>query len=480
MSRPKARPLATSSWLLPIVFLAQAMPAQQASPQAVGQSLQTPLGTGSVARERAATREATTVLWVQYGDDLRRFREESDYLLDLQRRFRAKGLAVAVSMPPASAKALAKEGIDLLIVALDQGDGKAAYATSVTKGLTGPVRARVPRLDGVLDIVERCLQGDAEQPNIDALYRSLDSLVMNVADGGEFDPQIKACLEGLPHSGTAHACAVLNEWWCNGDLEAARKATRRAIDALRGESLPMIRFADLVLRGDRNDRQVATDVLLGLEPAVGSSSTPLAQLIHLRALLMAGQDRRAGRIAAKLPKQLEGKPVLQLVFAETLMEAAVPMVFRDAAEQAFAKAEDKGADRQWLYGTRHKILKRCGDDKAAEELAVKYRATGNNSLNNDAWYLMVRPATLGRFNTIALAQCEEMLRQEGANVDFNSVDTAALAFFLNGKIEEAVKMQTDVRKQGGTGTTYSARLRRYTESQALAKAQAAKDAAKKR
>ena len=88
------------------------------------------------------------------------------------------------------------------------------------------------------------------------------------------------------------------------------------------------------------------------------------------------------------------------------MEASEPKVHRDAAERAIQNAEANGADRRWVYAARHKLLWRCGEHEAAERLMAEYRKrnVSSSGLNNDAWYTIIRPDTMGRFDTLALAQ----------------------------------------------------------------------------
>jgi hypothetical protein len=150
------------------------------------------------------------------------------------------------------------------------------------------------------------------------------------------------------------------------------------------------------------------------------------------------------------------------VFAETLMEANNPAAFRELAEQAIGTVAG-GSDARWLCAARHKVLVRCGDLEAAEKLMVEYRGKNENAfgLNNDAWYMMVQPGSLGRFDTFALAQCEEMQRQEGASISNGNKDTVALALFLNGKVQEAVDLQTVAEAASGHDSRYVGRLTRF-------------------
>ncbi|MBZ0150203.1 MAG: hypothetical protein K8J09_01630, partial [Planctomycetes bacterium] len=197
-------------------------------------------------------------------------------------------------------------------------------------------------------------------------------------------------------------------------------------------------------------------------------------LVYLRALLRAGQDRLAGRVIAKLQKSLK-RPQDLLLFSETLLEGSTPAAQRDQAQQALDKARAGGADARLCFAAQHKIQQRCGDAEAAAQTMLRYRTDvgEGRDLNNDAWYLMVRPDTMGRFDTLALAQCDELMRQMGAGISHGNKDTVALAKFLNGLVDEAIELQEDASRASGDQPQYVARLLRFKNAKARAKAAAA-------
>src|SRR5206468_586640 len=119
----------------------------------------------------------------------------------------------------------------------------------------------------------------------------IDALLQQVGDGGDFKQPVARCVERLPRSGRARALAVLHEWWCTGDVQAARKAADDGLRALADEAVPLTEFADLVLRGDQNDPSLAKMLAVALAPAAAAAPDGLfTQLVYLRALLRAGQD----------------------------------------------------------------------------------------------------------------------------------------------------------------------------------------------
>jgi hypothetical protein len=328
-------------------------------------------------------------------------------------------------------------------------------------GAGDPVAAST--LDGAVDLLQAVADDKLDSLALQPMEDTVQALLVNVIDSGELAAEAEKCVAAWPRSGRVRAMAVLCQWWSKGDLEAAHQAFEDGVKALADESVPMVQFADLVLRGDRYDLRHAKTLAALLAPIAAASPDGVStQLVYLRALLRAGQDRIAGRTAALLQKHLEGRRWDQIVFAETLMEANTPAAFRDLAEQAIGVVAG-GPDARLLCAVRHKVLVRCGDLEAAEKLMVEYRGKNENAagLNNDAWYMMVRPESLGRFDTFALSQCEEMRRQAGASLSYNSKDTVALALFLNAKVQEAVELQTVAASAGGNAARYVGRLTRF-------------------
>ena len=443
--------------------------------------VRTSMGNLTVLRELPEAGTTTWTLWVCYPHGRGRYQDHRQYLADLALRWRNKGVAVGVMMPAKDAKAVAAAEPGTLVAAIDEGANERAAA--VADSLAGLVRddgtaeTHWWNFDGAVDIVENRLAGKEDQAP-EVIEQQLASLIANVCDGGEFGEQVKSCLNAWPRSGRARAAAVLYYWWCKGDLDKANAAIDDGINALANDAPAMTEFADLVLRGDHNNRSNARKLAMAMAPvAAGAAEGAYTQLVYLRALLHAGQDRVAGRVAAKLQKKVKGDAWQQLVFAETLMDADTPAVFRDLAVRAIDASKASGALLRWTFAARHKVLSRCGESKAAAELMTQYRAKniGNGSLNNDAWYLIVQPQTMGRFDSLALAQAEEMLRVEGAGIDFGSKDTVALAYFVNGRIDEAVELQSEATQASGNQATYLGRLTRFEAIKQLRDANPAPD-----
>ena len=379
---------------------------------------------------------------------------------DLQKRFGEKGARIAVVLPREDARALAAKKPPFAVGALDE--------TMLTGTCWFAVGANTPSfaaVDGAADLLAAAADGKDTGP-LQAMLVQLESLLANVADGGDFRALAAQTVAHLPHCGRARATAVLVEWWCTGDLDAARTQFDEGMKALATEPWALAVFADLVLRGDHNDPSFARELAMALTPVAASApDNPFVQLTQLRALLRAGQDKLAGRMLSATGKLCAGDARNQVLYAETLMEGNEPAPYRALAERALDAAAAAGGDPRWIAAARHKVLVRSGAPaEDCDKLMADFRsATGidGGQLNNDAWYMMVRPETMGRFDSYALAQCEEMKRQEGDSMSYGNKDTLALALFLNGKVQEAVELETAAMAAANNDPQYVGRLTRF-------------------
>ncbi|MCB9887734.1 MAG: hypothetical protein H6838_19755 [Planctomycetes bacterium] len=188
-------------------------------------------------------------------------------------------------------------------------------------------------------------------------------------------------------------------------------------------------------------------------------------LALLRALLAAGREREFGRHVMRVRKAALGTAGTSLCFAEILTKASLPAVHRDLAEEAVARASALDAPPRLLAAARYLVIRSCvGDAAAAKAFCAEYcaKVEQGGSLNEDCWSFLTDLSTQGGYDGFALAIAERMLENRGA-MDYLAFDTAAMAMFRAGRIDEALKLQTTSIEQGGkTDPEYVERLRRYT------------------
>jgi hypothetical protein len=375
-------------------------------------------------------------------------------LEDLQHRFGECRVRIAMAAAPDDAMAIAGAKPSFAVASLAESDGLRCPCWFQI-GSGKPVPASV---DGAVDLLQAVVVGRGIARVVTGIQQ-LQALLARATFGGDCRQEAADLVAVLPHSGRARATAVLVEWWCTGDLDAARRQFDAGLQALATEPWALAVFADLVLRGDRSDPSFARELAQALTPvAAAALDNPFVQLVQLRALLRAGQDKLAGRMLSATGKLCDGDALEQVFYAETLMEASEPAKYRELAERALDAASAAGFDAYWA---RYKVLVRSGASAAECDKLLADSNIGRGELNDDAWYMMVHPGTMGRFDTYALWLCEEMQRLEGDSMDLHSRETLALALFLNGKVQQAIEVQTAALAASGDDPRCAARLARY-------------------
>ena len=111
-----------------------------------------------------------------------------------------------------------------------------------------------------------------------------------------------------------------------------------------------------------------------------------------------------------------------------------------------------------------KVKLACDADAAGADALVETLAPEQGSINNEAWYLMTRLDTRGRFDALAAAMMARL--QTRGNLQDYECDTSGLACFRIGRIEQAVQWAERAVQlctvNGVVGkTSYVDRLARY-------------------
>jgi hypothetical protein len=456
------------SVLAALISLAPLATCQQ--PEAA-RSFKTPYGRMLALHEQPDAKPLNLRLWLTYPNHTDDYLDQLDYLEELRTKWSSKGVSIGVVLPTTHARLVAASKPNLLVVGPRADDEQAN--SFVVERLNGSVMlcnaaddevlCAMATIDGIDAILDAATGGKPLQPLLQAKSQ-LQALIEELAEGGNYRLDIRKVVRVLPNCGRAQAARVLNYWWGRGDLEQAQQAVLDGIEALNGQSLPMSVFADLVLRGDHYSPAIAELLAKEMAPiAAANQHGTFAQLVYLRALLKSSPgnretSRQIGRITATLPKRLQGRDLAQVIFAETLMDADTPLIYRDAAERALAAATGNKALERWLQCARHKVLQRCGEHAAASELLKEYREQPTE-LNDNAWYLMVQLPTMGRFDTFAFALAHEMETVEGNQISANSKDTLALAYFCSGNVKRALELQKETNPK--EDASFLGRLKRY-------------------
>jgi hypothetical protein len=456
---------------------------------------QSPVGT-TIAQ---ATLTATVSTWLQ-GDPVRfagdaapactvfalypgepaRFAADGDYLDDLQRRFADDGLRVVAVVDaeelagtshwPNCAIALDPQGA--LATAWSIGRGQRIGHVVVADGRGRIVFVGRPE-SGLIDAIERTFAGrfdaDAEQAAAEARLGVPDSF--DDLTGAAADSYIRPVLALSPKDGVMLGLSYLAQATKANDADAAQQVLRQALQRLDQETRPLAAFADLCLRGDPGRPSLAKALRASLQTAAAMAPhDPQVQLAFLRALVLAGDDRQVGRHAMKVRKLVISTADGCLDFASILTLASAPQVHRDLADIALSRAQELGADLRVLAAVRYGVAVRCAEDESlGKDLLADYLQDQAQrvGINNDCWYFMTQVPTMGRCDWFAAGLADRMLEQKDS-MDYFEFDTAALAMFLVGRVDEAVELQQVSIEKGGAGSQeYVERLERYKARQAV-------------
>ncbi|MCA8950557.1 MAG: hypothetical protein KDE27_13720 [Planctomycetes bacterium] len=397
---------------------------------------------------------------------------DADYLADLQRRFADRDLDIVAVLPPdaevpanlSPCRVVSDAGLATTL-SWCGGDSGADNVFVLDGGGQVTFRGRLGQ--GVLDAMERTLNGKPEVEREQQLRSALPMVASNFDSmvGATAKLQLDPLLRHAPRDGFLLGLAYLTAATKLRDLDAATAWRESAVDRLANEPRPLAVFADLALRGVPRSVELATQLAAALVPATAvAPRDPVVQLAYLRAVVLAGMSRQAGRQAMITRKLIEGNAAHQIAFCDILTQDPVPGPHRELCEAAIAKAAALGAPPRQLAALRYTVARRCAEDEAAaEKVLAAYVGSDaqHTTLNNDCWYFMTELDTMGRHDVFAAALAGRML-QSKAQMDAFEFDTAALAMFLAGRIDDAVELQREALQKGQAGNPeYVERLKRY-------------------
>jgi len=424
-----------------------------------------------VARQRD---EAPAATIYAFYPDRATLAADGDYLADLQRRFLARGACVVAVVPTADFEV--PEHLGAVHVALDAGGEIAAAWISggwhgrlnlivVDRGRTVTFRGRPGH--GALDAVERTLDAELDVEIEHKIGESRQML------GGEWDSilgpramaMVDTILEHAPRDGYALALAYLAASTKLLDESRAEQIRELAVGRLANEARPLAVFADLALRGEPTNSELARQLAAALVPAMAGAPRDLVvQLAYLRALVYAGMDRQVGRQAMMIKQLAFERGWTTFELAEILTHDRQPQVHAVLCEQALQRLEQIGFDDRLRQALRYTVARRSAEDDEAAQGCLEAYVGGlgldGDSVNNDCWYFMTELPTMGRLDVFAVALADKML-EDSDDLDAYKLDTVALAKFLAGQFGEAVTLQQAALDVAPGNNDYAERLQRY-------------------
>ncbi len=393
------------------------------------------------------------------------------YLAELQQRF-ADTIDVVAVVPhsiPADGLAAARAAIgDARIavtlqpelhravsgaVSLLAADGEPLWTGDVSSGLVGLLRRWQQDEDrGVL----RALAGD-ERLRLEELGELEDHDTASLRAAAR---QALARNDGNPDAWLLELIVAVERM---GDLERARHVADRALRQLALDGKAVIRFVDKLLRTVPDDAVILQSCLMALVPVAPALAGDFdAQLVYLAALSGVGRVREARILVERLVGMAPRWPSGHVRLAEALTFGSLAPEFAATAraQLELAAQRDPGPDHLLV---EYRVRRHCERDMAAADAVLdRFVQTlgGLPALNNTVWFMVTQEPRRGRFRAAAAALAQRML--ESRQIDGAELDTIALAFFLDGRVEDAVELQ--IRAVELTSqTTYRARLQRYQQ-----------------
>lgn len=404
-----------------------------------------------------------------------------DYLESLAQRYREHGLRVLVVASSADLEGIERVELATVVVDTDGHTEKewlrvapAHHRNLVAVDQDGTVLFYGAPGCGVADLLQRELVDKPDREYEERARAWRMQLVESYDDlaGAPTVELLAPLAERSPCDGLLNGLLYLTYATKANDMEAARRLRRRAIRAMADAPRALAVFADLALRGDPRRPEVWEELRPALEAAGPKApQDPFVQLALLRSQVATGDGRAAGRQAMLCRKMVVATADGCLDFAMLLAQAETPMIHRDLAQAAVARARKLGGDPRLVDAAEFVVALRCAEDaKRSRKLLSAYigRQDEFYGLNNDAWYFLTQLPTMGRYDWFSVGLVERLL-EDRAGMDYFEFDTAALAMFLVGRVEDAIALQKTALKQGGNQEAeYRDRLRRYQAYRAAA------------
>jgi thiol-disulfide isomerase/thioredoxin/Flp pilus assembly protein TadD len=170
------------------------------------------------------------------------------------------------------------------------------------------------------------------------------------------------------------------------------------------------------------------------------------RVAYFRVLVSRGEHQSALDLASEAIELMKGDAERLGAFAMMLSSPSACARFGDLAVRAIEFAIETQPEDPRHRLAKFQIMLDCKKDieaanKAGHEL-VELACDEPELLNEFAWSLLTDESTKGRFRKLALAACEQMRKAEGGD-GWSHLDTLALAEFENGRIDEAIAIQTE-------------------------------------
>lgn len=224
----------------------------------------------------------------------------------------------------------------------------------------------------------------------------------------------------------------------------AIEAAREALDHARKTPSLLAEIAVQLITDDDvyNCNKMALGFLTGALKA--SPDIPEVRVAYFQALCALGKISEAKTVAADTVELLKADGGKLNAFARLLATPARRKNWTDVAMNAIDLAIRVEPDDPSHYLTKFTILADCKNDIPAARLAgrrvVEMAGDDVDLLNAFAWNLLANPTSQGKFDDVALAAAEKMIKAPDGG-GWSQLETLALANFATGAVDSAIKLQ---------------------------------------
>lgn len=381
------------------------------------------------------------------------------FLAELQRRYRDKGLRVALLVSgPLDEPTLARldAGVAVARQAQQAHWDRAHLIDGERVVWSGPLSS------GITTWIETALAGKAIPAEVFEA-QNLQLEMLGEIEDHELDAleqMAKVLLDSNPVNPDGWSLRLIAAVERQADFAKARQITADALAKLGRDSAALGRFAEKLLRTIQDDRAILEQLLMALLSVAPAEPNALPlQFEYLRVLSALGRKRDAELLAARLHGLVQERPAARGEFAAALAFGALAERFADIARPTIDDALRQSPQDPLLRMIRYNVLARCCKDAEAARAQADRLIGSASSINDEAWYMMTREPGRGRFNHLAMAFCDKLIAD--GNLSAAEMDTIGLALFLDGRVGDAITMQERAVASSGEQANYVRRLARF-------------------
>ncbi len=326
--------------------------------------------------------------------------------------------------------------------------GQSALPTAFVVNKDGVIAWIGHPMDDLAGVLSDVVGGTHDLDLAAKLYK-VDRRFENAMMVGDFEAMLAAAADGVKVQPRSVArwmrkFTVLADFL--GRAEEAKECVREALKLAAGDPDRVAEVAATIVTEDDayGCNAMASEALQ--KSIRKNPKNADVRVAYFRVLMARGEHKAALELASEAIELMKGDAERLGAFSMLLSSPSVCARFGDLAVRAIELAiEAQPEDPRHRLAKFHIMLdckKDIGSAQNAGHELVELAADDPELLNEFAWTLLTDESTKEHFKKLALAACEQMRKAEGGD-GWSNLDTLALAKFENGRIDEAIAIQTE-------------------------------------